>query len=88
MDEVPANVKFANYIGCVNIIFVSTFKMIKTYKNKYTVIVTLLNLNCISAQEFFLIHPSIFCSEKKKKDSNIQNCKTYGSIFFQAGIVN
>jgi len=27
--------------------------MIKAYKNRYIVIVTLLNLNCINVQEFF-----------------------------------
>jgi hypothetical protein len=76
------------YIGCVNIILASTIKMIKAYKNRYIVNVTLLNLNCINVQEFFSILPFIFCSEKKKNDSNIQNCKLYGSIVLQAEIVN
>jgi hypothetical protein len=83
MDEVPANVKFANYTGCGKIIFSSTIKMIKAYKNKYTVIFTLLNLNCVCVQECF---QSIFHS--KKNDSSIQNYKTYGSIFIQAEFVN
>lgn len=85
MDEVPANVKFANYIGCVKIIFASTLKMIKAYKNKYTVIVTLLNLTAFVYKNFFR---SILLYSVLKNDSNVQNCKTYGSIFMQAEFVN